>query len=198
MKKQVIAVDFDDVLMHFNEGFLAFHNRIYGTTVKYEDNISYDMKIVYGCDSDVIVERVKNFYLSQDHTEVEPIHGSVEAIHCLQELYTLDIVTSRSDIFQEATHAWTQKFFPNMFRELHFTNGFASEAGAKKRKKSDVCQSIGASILIDDALIHAEEVARKGISVLLPDRPWNRTHTPKGSVRVHSWDEIVSWIKTNL
>lgn len=68
----------------------------------------------------------------------------------------------------------------------------------RKRLKSEVCKEIGASVLIDDALKHAEEVASHGIPVLLPDKPWNRDYTPPGVVRVQSWNDIVSWIEANV
>lgn len=37
----VIAVDFDDVLIPFNQGFLAYHNKMHGTAHAYEDLFSY-------------------------------------------------------------------------------------------------------------------------------------------------------------
>lgn len=198
MQQQVVAFDFDDVLMHFNVGFIAFHNRIYGTNIKYNEVFSYDMELVYGCDAEVILERVKAFYQSSDHAEVEPIPGAVEAVRCLRDRHLLDIVTSRPDTFRECTHTWIERFFPGIFRALHFTNGFGAANGVRKRLKSEICKEIGAIVLVDDALKHAEEVAKKGIPVLLPDRPWNRDYTPRGVIRVKSWDEIISWIETHV
>jgi 5'(3')-deoxyribonucleotidase len=197
MMRPVIALDFDDVLMHFNAGFIEFHNRMHGTKIIYDDVRSYDMSQVYGCPTDVINGRVKAFYCSADHAQTEPIPGAVDAVKHLRKRYLLDIVTSRPEVFRDYTQSWVSTFFPDTFRALHFTNGFAATNGVQIRHKSEVCAEIGAAVLIEDALKHAEDVARKGIPVLLPDRPWNRDDTPEGVIRVTSWDEIVSWIEAN-
>ena len=197
MSRPVIAFDFDDVLMSFTRGFIAFHNRMYGTALAYEDLISYDAT-PYQCNFETFTERVHLFYRSPDHAEVAPIPGSIEAIRSLQDRYLLDVVTSRPAVVRDRTHAWTNRFFPDIFRTFHSTNGFGASHDAPKRSKSTVCKEIGASILVDDALEHAVEVAQKGIPVLLPDRPWNQGPLPTGVTRVHSWDEMLAWITAHV
>lgn len=100
MQLRSIAVDFDDVLMDFNSGFIPYHNRMYGSNISYEGVYSYDMSVVYGCDFEVIVERVKTFYRSPEHNEVKPILGAVGAIHRLRQNYMLDVVTSRARLLR--------------------------------------------------------------------------------------------------
>jgi uncharacterized HAD superfamily protein len=197
MSRPVIAFDFDDVLMSFQSGFIAFHNRMYGTALAYEDVTSYDAR-AYQCNFETFTERVHLFYQSPDHKEVTPIPGSIEALQSLQNHYLLDVVTSRPAVVRDCTHAWTDRFFPNVFRSLHFTNGFGATDDVPKRSKSEVCTDIGASILVDDALEHAVDVAQKGIPVLLPDRPWNQGSLPIGVTRIHSWDEMLSWITEHV
>lgn len=198
MQRPVIACDFDDVLMHFYAGFVPYHNALHGSNVQYEDIFTYDMTVIWKCDDPTIVQRVTDFVHSPFHADVMPIPGSVEAILHLRNNYTLDIVTSRSEAFRECTHLWAKNAFADSFRDLHFTNGFGAKEGTLKRHKSEVCMEIGASVLIEDALKHAHDVAEKGIPVLLPDRPWNRSETPPGVTRVRSWDEITSWIEANI
>lgn len=195
MTTQVIAFDFDDVLVQFNRTFAAFHNQMYGTTRTYEELFSYEMHLVWECDPDTIIERVKRFYESQHHAELEPIPGVLEAVAKLQDVCVLDIVTSRPEVQRESTHSLLARHFPKSFRNVHFTNGFAAEGNALRRTKSAVCKEIGAIVLIEDALKHAAEVAAHGIPVLMPDRPWNREATPNGVIRVHDWDEVITWIE---
>ncbi len=196
---KTIAVDFDDVLMDFNAGFLASHNHLYNTVLTYENLIDYDnWERVYGCDKETMLKRAKDFYHSPEHMLVSPVPGATEAIAKLSNNYSLQIVTSRPDSVREKTLAWLELHFPKLFHDFHFTNIYAGEVGTKPKSKSEVCKEIGALVLIDDALRHATEVATAGIPVLLPDRPWNRQHTPAGVTRVNTWDDIVKWTEENL
>jgi len=195
MDRQVLAIDFDDVLLPFNREFSLFHNEKHGTKVGYEDISSYDMSLVYGCSHETVIERVKQFYHSAQHAQANPVQGAVEALRRLATRCVFDIVTSRAEEFHTCTHAYLDRFFREIFRSVHFTNGFGAGEGARTRSKSEICREIGAVALVDDALSHAEEVARSGIPVLLPDRPWNRSCTPPGVIRVNSWDDITAWIE---
>lgn len=197
--RKVIAVDFDDVLMNFNAGFLASHNNLYNTVLTYENLIDYDnWERIYGCDKETMVKRAIDFYHSPEHMMVSPIEGAVEAISRLSKSHSLQIVTSRPGSVRERTLAWLDMHFPKLFHDFHFTNIYAGDTGAQPKTKSEVCQEIGAVVLIDDALRHATEVAKSGIPALLPDRPWNRTHTPTGVTRVKTWDDILKWTEENL
>jgi uncharacterized HAD superfamily protein len=198
MKVPLIAFDFDDVLMNFNAGFVTFHNRVYSTNLEYEDIFTYDMKLVYGCEANVMTERVKRFYWSIFHDETEPVPGVVSAVSHLRKNYRLDVITSRAEVLRSNTQRWLNRFIPDSFQNLHFTNGFGASTGDKIRSKSEVCTEIGAAVLIDDALKHAEEVANTNVPVLLPDRPWNQGPTPDGVTRVTSWGNVVTWIEKHV
>ncbi|MCB9818732.1 hypothetical protein H6788_00975 [Candidatus Nomurabacteria bacterium] len=198
MPKKVIAVDFDDVVMHFNAGFLDFHNRLFGTSLVYENLTRYDdWEVVYGCDKDTMAERAHSFYHSPEHMLASPVSGAVEAIRLLSETYSLQIVTSRPDSTRPPTLKWLDNHFPRLFHNFHFTNIYAGTLDTKPKAKSEVCREIGAIVLIDDAMKHARDVADSGVPVLLPDRPWNQGPDHKGVHRVHSWEETVNWIRDN-
>ena len=61
--------------------------------------------------------------------------------------------------------------------QVYFGNHFALEGNS--RKKSEICASIGAHVLIDDNVGYASECAAAGIQVLLFDwlgaYPWSKT-----------------------
>lgn len=199
MNQKTIAVDFDDVLLDFNRGFLESHNRLYGTKLTFDQLINYDhWEVVYGCDPDTMTERAKRFYHSPEHQLVAPVSGSLEGIAELAKDYSLQIVTSRPETVRAATMGWLDRHFPGHFSDFHFTNIYAGEAGAKQRTKAEVCRSIDAAVLIDDALRHARDVAACGITALLPDRPWNQGEAHPNLYRMNSWGDIVDWIKTNV
>jgi 5'(3')-deoxyribonucleotidase len=199
MSKPVIAVDFDDVLLDFNRGFLTSHNLLYGTKLTYDQLINYDnWEVVYGTDKDTMVERAKRFYHSPEHQRTLPVEGTLQAVADLAKDYSLQIVTSRPETVRDATLQWLDRHFPGLFSDFHFTNIYAAATGVQPKNKAEVCRSIGARTLIDDALRHAREVSSSGIPVLLPDRPWNRGETPPGVHRLQTWDDIVKWIRTNV
>ena len=191
VSEEPIAIDFDDVVIRFNQGFLAYHNKMHGTNLIYEVLTTYQMEQLYKCDRDTIVGRVKDFYESDDHASTKPIRGSVRAIRQLRDHYQLHIVTSRPDMAKNATLTWIARYFPNTFHQIHFTNGFGGEEGTTQIKKSVICRQIGAATLIEDAPHHAKESSADGIRVIMPDRPWNRSETPSSIIRTHSWDEIL-------
>ncbi len=60
--------------------------------------------------------------------------------------------------------------------QVYFGNHFALEGAS--RKKSEICASVGAQVLIDDNVGYALECAHRGISVLLFDweggYPWSK------------------------
>lgn len=196
--KKVIAVDFDDVILPFSQGFVDYHNVNHATNVTYDDWYTWEVHEVFGCDAETIAERMSTFLLTPEHNLLEPLPGTKDALAELSRTNHLEIVTSRQDTSRNNVHEWINLHFPKTFRQVHFTNSFAAKIGQVKRAKSEVCLQIGAQLLIEDALSHAEEVAKIGIPVLLPDRPWNREHTPVGVTRVHSWSDIVDWVENNL
>lgn len=198
MDKKVIGVDFDDVLKNFMSGFAAFHNNNHGTAVKYEDIFTFELHQVFDCSQTLMKQSVLDFYGSPEHAVTEPIPGAVDAIQYLSQKFYLDIITSRPESARIPTSAWRKRFVPTGLRDCHFTNWYVNSEASRRRLKSEVCAEIKAQVLIEDVLHNAEDVAKSGVPVLLPDRPWNRDCTPPGVVRVHSWKEIVDWIEANL
>jgi uncharacterized protein len=199
MTKPVIAIDFDDVVFNFNGHFIPWHNEHHGSDVTYEGTYTFSMTDVYGVDADTLLERVRTFAHTQHHT-VLPIPGAVSALKRLMTQYELHIVTSRSETLHDTTSEWLAHHVPGVFHHLHFTNGFGGLSHHEKRSKSDVCTDINARVHIDDAYMHAEEVAiNAGIPTILPDRPWNRNDMLHPNVvRLHSWPEIVQHIETHV
>lgn len=102
MKKPVIAIDFDDVVGDFNNAFANFHNKNFGTKIKYQDIIIFDMWTVYGVDLKTILQRIELF-CHNHHETIIPIEGAEDAIYSLNEKYELHIVTSRCESLKEIT-----------------------------------------------------------------------------------------------
>lgn len=78
--------------------------------------------------------------------------------------------------------------FSNLFKSIQFTNHF----GTTSLTKAQVCQDIGADLLIDDHLNHAELAAQCGVNVFLfGDYPWNKADSlPPNITRVRDWVDV--------
>jgi hypothetical protein len=113
------------------------------------------------------------------------------------------VITSRQEVIHEETHRFINTHFPNIFDDLHFANHHLTpEESARmvSKKKSQLCEEVGAKILIDDALNHAVDCSAKGIRVLLFDHEgaymWNKLGEnevlPDLVKRIHTWEEVLS------
>jgi len=193
MVRKVIAVDFDDVIAAFNQAYVKFHNRQYGSPVlSYADICTFDMAKLYGVSDQVIVERVRKF-CHEYHHEILPCEGLKYCMVQLAQQYSLHIVTSRCVSLTETTEEWLVTHgLRKYFAQLHFTNGFGSLYQSLKRSKLEVCREINAVALIEDAPSNAQSVADGGIIVLMPIRPWNRTFEHPQVRRFGDMSEVTS------
>ena len=103
----------------------------------------------------------------------------------------------RPDSYREKTILWIKKYIPEVFGEIHFTNGYVPGRIAK----SKICLAHNYNVIIEDAPENAIECAEKGIGVLLMNQPWN--NSGKNSLldshqyisRVKNWSEILEKLK---
>jgi uncharacterized HAD superfamily protein len=194
LSKPIIAVDFDDVIADFNRAFLAYHNENFGTNVAYSDITTFELGLFYGIDEGLLVDRIIHF-CHTFHETIKPIDGIKSTILELSKTYDLQIVTSRGDALNQVTQNWVDKWFPETFSAIHFVNKHPSE---QRPGKSPICKSIGALVLIDDALHNVTNAVENGLMAILMDCPWNQGPLPDGVIRVHNWKEASEWIQKNI
>jgi 5'(3')-deoxyribonucleotidase len=201
-KKIVIACDIDEVLFPYVSGYIKYYNRIHGTDYKVSDFHSYDFSKVHGGTREYIADVVYAFHDEPEFEEIEPITGSLEAIHKLQELGELHFVTARQAAIENKTHNWIKKHFGIEKHRIHVGNHWTrtSDPVSHKRTKAEMCHAIRAEILIDDAPAYALECAAAGVKVFLFDLNggygWNKpTPLHENITRVCSWDECIRGIQ---
>lgn len=206
-KKVVIACDVDEVLFPYIKGYVNYWNRIHGSALTQADFTSYDFTTVHTHHTrEYIADMVYAFHDEPEFGQIEPLAGSLEAVHELQEIGELHIVTARQIAIAKKTQDWIKKHFDLDADRIHVGNHYSrpTDACTVKRSKAEMCQAIGAKILIDDALAYAIECAEAGMYVLLFDLEgsygWNKhpeTASPlhPNITRVHSWPEAVYKIR---
>ena len=175
MSKPVLAWDADDVCWPFNERYVRYHNREYGTDFRYEDIYTFDMPLMYGLSLEEMLENVTNFTHTRHH-ELVPYRGVITAQHVLSGTFFQHIVTSRAESIRDLTVGALNDHDFSSLVDYHFTNGFSPNGTPNKRTKLQVCRAIDAVGLVEDVPVNILQVANAGIPVFMPDRPWNQLH----------------------
>jgi len=140
---------------------------------------------------DLTPEELIRFWRAQDLKDVYPITEAINGVYHLSQKNTvLHIVTARNEHdHKKDTHEWINKFFPEIHpSRIHFANHNSSQ----NILKSTICKSHGITLMIDDGLHNAEELAENGIECILLDKPWNqKEHLHPHIYRVKDWNEII-------
>jgi 5' nucleotidase, deoxy (Pyrimidine), cytosolic type C protein (NT5C) len=124
-----------------------------------------------------------------------------DAIEGMKKLHAIgkdiSIITARSNQESwkvERTLSWMRVHFPFVLEDrIHFVNHFSADA----LPKSQVCQSLWVTLMIDDALENAYELCHAGIATVLIERPWNRDieYVHPLLYRVRDWHEIIQHLE---
>jgi hypothetical protein len=107
------------------------------------------------------------------------------------------IVTARSSqdsVRLERTLRWIERYFHEIPRErIHFVDHFSPTA----RPKSEICLREGITLCVDDSMDVARDLVDHGISVILLEKPWNRSidYTHPLLYRASHWMEIIDNIE---
>lgn len=189
-KKKTIGVDFDDVLMNFNDTLMHFHNARYGTSLIREHCTDFDLSNIWKCSPEENVRRILEFYETDMHWDAQPVEKSQEAVEALSRNHNLVVITSRPESIRKKTLHWLEKHFPKVFDHIIFTNQFSGKTNVIK--KSHACTKLGVEIFIDDHDKHALDIAHAGIDSLLFDTPWNQSAPKHPKItRVYGWKDIL-------
>jgi hypothetical protein len=110
----------------------------------------------------------------------------------------LVVVTSRQLDIEEATKAWLHRHYPDVFSAVRFGHHYGkADDNRKPKTKAELCAELGATVLIDDSLIYANQCSASIDHVVLFDfdgsYPWNKTQNalPANVHRAHSWPEVI-------
>lgn len=193
-----IGIDIDDVLAAFSKGWLNYYNKFYNTAYKFEDIVDYDFASVYKeASPEEVVEKVFEFVNSPDFLLIEAIEGSTDAIDALSN-HELFVITSRSEDIKDISIDWLNKYFPNKFKEIVFTNSFNNNSSLKVQTKAEVGKKLGIVAMVEDAPSHAKNFAENNIKTILLDKPWNQAvETSDLITRAKTWNDAIRLITTN-
>ncbi|KAG8940780.1 hypothetical protein FRC04_005049 [Tulasnella sp. 424] len=186
-KGPLIAVDMDDVLAMTNANVVEWHNRNHGSDMTLNDCHYYHYwKNAHWGTREETLNKLSVYHRSDDFRNLKPVPYAAEGLAGLKSLgFRLVIITARSHEYADVTHAWIEENLPGVFEDVICTAMFAkgSPDAAEEnpwagKSKVEVIKSLGAVLLIDDALENAIICAAAGIHVLLfGDYPWSKRHS---------------------
>lgn len=185
-----IALDMDSVIADIGPALVKYHNKRFGTSYTIEDHDTYDFTKVWGCSAEEAMERVFDFYRSEDANQIQPVKGAVGAVSYLSQKHKLYVITSRPHFTDKKTLNWVEKYFPGKFERVIHSNQF-NKAGEKFRLKSEIALELRAEAMFEDHIDYANDCAEAGIKTYLLEMPWNRGREVNPLVtRMRNWTEV--------
>ena len=189
MKRLVIAVDCDDVLVSTAPYFVDTYNNTYGTSGTLEYAHSPDPS-VWGASEEVIVERWFGMTRTDGYKGLSPDPDEVKVLRNLAKIHELHLVTARKEEEREFTQTMLDRHLDGVFTSMKFVGWEGS--------KDDVCQALRADVLIDDNFRHLVSAHDCGVGGLLwfGDYPWQTEDLgDMPTVRCRDWREVEAEIE---
>lgn len=156
-------------MFHFSSFFLFLslsHTNILSFSLSLTHSLFLSLIKVWGCSKEECSERMDYFFESNYFKEeILPVPDAFQVLKELQNDFELHIVTARQHKVEQITRDWIHKHFPNIFTAIHFGNHYSKDG--KSRSKPEMCQSIGALLLIDDSPVYAAQCAQANIPCIL-------------------------------
>ena len=187
-----IGIDIDDTIAEYMKGYLEFYNKKKGTNFVVEDIFSYSQVEVLKVPKDEAKELIFEFGETEKFLNLDFLPGAKESISTLENgEHKIFFITSRPETERNKTQLFLDNNFPKNNFELHFSG----ERWGTLKTKGDICVELGVQVMIDDNKNYAFDCAKKGVKVLLVDRPWNKEHEEQENIiRVFNWQEIMNEI----
>lgn len=180
-----IALDLDEVLCPMISSLNKYYKRTRASPFSKKLPKTYNYATHFNISEKESKFLVKSFYESIECRSMQPLDGSKEAVRLLRENFgKISIVTGRQYYAADATYEFIDSHFPDMFSDVIFTNSFALD-GPREIHKQNVCNYLGAGLLIDDNL---DTCLTTKNSVLFGNYPWNEDNT--SLPRISSWKDV--------
>ncbi len=168
MRRLVIAIDCDDVLVATTPFFIGEYNKAYGTNVQLSQ-AHVMTEDLWGAPVDEVIVRIDAFMNTDAYRALGPSPEEVRVLKELAQNHSLHLVTARKETERELTQAMLDRDLKDVFVSIDLVGWQGS--------KGEVCARIGADVLIDDSARHLHDAMKNGLSkdgaILFGDYPWN-------------------------
>lgn len=192
MKKLVIAVDCDDVLVATTPWFVDTYNKRYGTQATLAQARDAD-PLIWGAEEQEVIARWTALTDEDEYKRLKPDTNEVRVLKELAEHHELHLVTARKEVERAFTQDMLDKELRGVFQSMEFVGWEGS--------KGEVCRRLSADVLIDDNANHLHDAIAcglpKGGALLFGAYPWNANDVEHPELRhCHNWGDVKKAIDT--
>ncbi len=182
MKRLVIGMDIDGVIVDFGTAMLPLLSEVCARPVEYQDMCSWDLGKALSIGHETMKGTWKRLFNSDSFRHAPPIGGAINGLTALCE-HEIWLVTSRPISTKDLTLSWLSD------NRVHYDQLAFSSPGDKL--------SVGPvfSVFVEDFLDEAITIAKASIFTILFDQPWNQaSKLPTNCKRAYNWDDVLQLI----
>jgi uncharacterized HAD superfamily protein len=156
--------DLDEVLCDFVGPFLTLANPHFASEIKIEDLKDYYINLTLGIDRSEVLPILATATTDANLIRLPVLLEGLTLYNKLREKGNKTYIrTFREDRMYNATKKWLEKH--NIVYE-----GFEA---TNKRSKAESATKFKWDYFVEDNINHANEVAETGVTVFVPEYPWN-------------------------
>lgn len=187
MKRLVIAVDCDDVLVATTPYFVAAYNSKFGTNITL-DNAHVGGEELWQATRELQMQRLDELTLTGEYFKIAPSPAEIGVLQELSKVHSLHLVTARKPEELQRTRQILERDLPGVFTSFDFVGWTGS--------KGEVCKRIGADVLIDDSARHLHNaIEHQGLSksgaILFGNYPWNAADSAHEALtHCYDWTDV--------
>mgnify|MGYP000905679520 CR=1 FL=1 len=165
MKRLVIAIDCDDVLLNASQYIVDTYNRQYGTHVALA-TAHTSSNPDWNAERDEVFRRLHAIQSTKSFGEIMPRLDAIKSVKSLAALHELHLVTARDEAILDVTKRMLDRHFAGCFAGIHHVG--------PDKSKGEVCREIGATVLVDDNSRHLLDALEHEVELAIwfGDYPW--------------------------
>lgn len=175
-----IGLDFDDTLMPTRQVIVAHFNKIFGKDIGLDELTEYYFGPQWGVTGQdfarIFEENEEAFH------SAKPLPGVLETINRFRDRCEFFLITGRPEPWLDSARKWLLR---------HDIPVKAIHSAERTADKARLAFQEGITLFIEDNPKVANDLAEKGIQVILLDTPYNKSCNHPNITRVKDWFEIL-------
>ena len=189
---KTIYIDMDDVLVESMQTYLRVMEEYFGRTVAFESVQQFDLRVSFGLSDEEYEQFFERVHQEQVLLNLEPMAGARDVIAAWkQQGWRIEVVTGRISAAYDASEQWLRtQAMP--FDSLTIVDKYSRPEKTEKTRSLSYLKGRTYDFAVEDSPFMAEWLRRElGCTVLLMDRPWNRSLAKDpGLIRCHGWNDV--------
>lgn len=205
MIKRKGILDIDEVYIPFNPHFVPWHNKTYGTSLRFEEIHTYHLEEIVCITKEEMTSRFDIFFHTEEFSSIKPHSSSEQAVEYLSQWIDFISITDRPSKSRGATINQLGKNYKKCISEVHFTKSYdlSAKPSEKKVRKVDIALTLSPEYAFEDHPSHVLDYSRLSSirRVYLFNQPWNadlRRDLPPKVVSVDNWNQVIDDISLDL